>query len=186
MKGQKSLAMIFSMILMSICIVMIIGIVQESSSNFQNSESLRAEVRSAGVVCDRKCSEVSDRESAVQYCAEMVDLGSNNVLGSGYNSYCGDGAKCFNIDSCKFNGMELNAGNCKNLMCSSFQDDGLSQEDAGKRVYEYFEKGRSDGNFGAGTCNLNGIRDSADYRVVTWWSSHFQEGEEGDFIGVCE
>ena len=183
MKGQKTLAMIVSMSLISIVILMVIGVIQESTTDFRESSILETEMREASIQCSQECSELQadSGESAVRkaasYCAERFSVGEgeSKIVGSGYNSFCSDGARCFNVNSCSFRGRELNAEHCRELMCNFLNESGEAED----RVESYFEPGEKDGDFGLGTCDLSGIEDSAGYELNNWWTENFQ-GE------VCE
>lgn len=188
MKGQKTLAMVVSMSIMSIVILVFVGFIQESSTDFRNSPVMDTEVQEVKGSCAQRCtsaqakSEEEAVEEALAYCAERISLSSETgvVMGSGYNAFCSDGARCFNFHSCSFRGRALNAENCKELMCSEFNETG----DPDERVMRYFEAGKAEGDFGAGTCDLTGRQDSAGYELTNWWTSNFQTGNGVD--SICE
>ncbi len=188
MKGQKSLAMIVSMSIMSVVILVLIGFIQESATSFEESEVMDTRVEEVRSTCSQTCERLQnlDGEAAVEealsYCSKRFDLGdtTGEVLGQGYNSYCSDGARCFNVDSCNFKGQALNADHCRELMCEKFKD----SSNPGERVQSQFEEGRAEGNFGAGSCDLGSVEDSAGYEVSNWWTENF-DVEESEVESIC-
>lgn len=188
MKGQKTVAMVVSMSIISIVILTAVNVIQDSATSFQESDVLdsgREEIRAS---CTQKCTEAQTAEgesavqSAVEYCTDRYKLGDRGgkVLGAGYNSYCSDGVRCFNVHSCSFRSQELNAENCREIMCSYFNE----SSSTGERVHSYFAPGEKKGDMGAGTCDLSSIEDSAGYEVDNWWKENF-EAEEGDYNAIC-
>lgn len=175
MKGQKTLAMIVSMVLIMIVITMVVQILQGTATGFKNSPVMDTEMKEARSMCSRRCAGIhaaegeEARKKAVKYCAERIPI-ARERLGSGFNTFCGDGARCFNLESCSYRGTSLNASKCNQLLCDYFSDE---------KVNRYFEQGRAEGDFGLGTCELTGIEDSAGYNVSNWYTSYFQGGACG-------
>ena len=190
MKGQKSLAMIVSMSIIGVVILVSIGVIQDTASSFQDAEVLDAELESfRDGVCESRCSEVQagGLKDVLEYCVESTSMSADGeVVGGGFNSYCSDGVKCFNVHSCSFRAQALNAGNCRQLMCQHFDESGLSDSEAGERVYSYFEKDKAvEGDYGAGTCDLSSVTDSANYTIANWWTENFESGVSGDYASIC-
>lgn len=178
------MAMVVSMALISALILVVVGFIQDSSSDIRNSDVLDSELEEVKLSCSQTCNEVSAREGedafqkAVEYCVERFSVGkSGERAGNGYNSYCSDGVRCFNVNSCSFQGTELNAQGCREILCKSFED----SENQEERVKDYYEKNRAEGDFGAGTCDLSNVEDSAGYSVSTWWTENY-----GDVNSICE
>jgi hypothetical protein len=175
MKGQKSLAMIFSMILMTIVLLMVVNLLDNTAGQVNESPVLDTRLEEVRSSCSQRCGGIQRNEGenalkkALQYCVKRIDVGRRR-LGSGFNSFCGDGARCFNLDSCSYRGRTLDAAGCRELLCENF-DEG--------RVASYFEQDRAEGDFGVGKCELTGFKDSAGYNVSTWYSTYFQ----GDICG---
>jgi hypothetical protein len=176
--------MIVSMSIISIVILVITGFIQDSSTSFRQSEVLDTRMEEVEAVCSEKCGRMNaleDREAlekAVSYCGERLSVGDlrGKTVGSGYNTYCSQGARCFNVHSCEFRGRNLNSENCRQIMCKFFED----ASDTNETVKKYYEPGKIEGDFGAGKCELSNITDSAGYEVPNWWTENFK----GD--DVCE
>ncbi len=98
--------------------------------------------------------------------------------GSGYNTYCEDGAHCFNVHECRLQaGQKLDAEMCRDILCKYFQNSSVvetpSSDDASAAVRERFELGVAAANRGAGTCNLANVTDAASNPRNTWWKEYF-------------
>ena len=55
----------------------------------------------------------------IEYCSQTFSWNKNNnglrndVVYNGYNSYCEDGVRCFNVMNCRVNQMDIDANTCR-------------------------------------------------------------------------
>ncbi|MDY6789549.1 MAG: hypothetical protein SVV03_06335 [Candidatus Nanohaloarchaea archaeon] len=192
-KAQMSLEMIIGLVILlvvaSVVISLFLNVFQEPDVGRKTVER-----QQMGKVCGNLCQNWKDAEgkaalsAAVNYCTrtftfdENGDGNTRQVAGSGFNSYCENGIRCFNVNTCKTGFTTLNYEKCRQLMCSyytSVNGDPYSLEKE-KNVHDHIARLFSPENeeTGVGTCNLADLKDSAGYRIATWYN---QRGKAFDF-----
>ena len=180
MKGQKSLQMIIGMVMLlvvaGVTISMFINVFQEPDLGESTQE--RQEIQNQ---CAERCnswkqaSGDNSLSAALEYCTAKFerdvdgDGSTTDIAGSGYNSYCEDGVKCFNIHTCEIGQQTLNAERCKQIMTNYYTSSeiDLSTSEANNRIGEWYQP-NGEGDKTIGTCGLQDIEEA------TWYSENFQ------------
>lgn len=140
--------------------------------------------------CENMCNDVklasTEREKlekTVDYCTAKFksDLNENNKFertGAGFNIYCEDGIRCFNMHECSVEGSKLGAVECAEKLCKYYQEyEELDAFEASNQIAKIYGKDENEGNFGIGTCDLENTQTHN-------WYNELQE-EAGD-TGFCQ
>lgn len=185
-KGQMSLEMIIGLVILlvvaTVTVTMFLDVFESPDFDEMGEQEIQRE-------CESLCQDWQDasgqqaRINAINYCTETFvhdTDGSgevrNQVEEQGYNSYCQDGVKCFNVHDCYRDGsigsQELDAEGCVEMMCryyEDYSDELFDDQDVGAEtmITNYFSSGES--GEGIGTCNLEEIQE-AGQTINTWWS----------------
>lgn len=199
LSGQMSLEFIVKLLLLlvvaAVVIGMFIGMFPGDAEEIGGVDGLQEEteiVSECQQVCDRwrRATGTDAASHAVEYCTQrfVYDAdGTGQVQGetggTGYNTYCQDGVRCFNLHECDHDFTTLDADTCNDIMCDYFQDpdivDDPSAANAGERVHSFFELGVAEHNSGAGTCGLDDVEGPGGHDINTWWDDNF------DSTDVC-
>ncbi|MDY6789184.1 MAG: hypothetical protein SVV03_04450 [Candidatus Nanohaloarchaea archaeon] len=203
-KGQMSLEFVVGFVILLVVAGIVIALVLTVFPTAEGGEEAVAgkvlEINQIKSQCRQKCQNwkgatgKSATSAAIEYCIQRYNYDSNDdgslsqVGGQGYNSYCENGVRCFNVYSCQNDYQKLDAEKCKELMCEYYQDpevvEDTSKAKAGRRVYRFFQPGKAEKNRGVGTCGLKDVTDATGFQVKNWWTENFQP-ENGDPATVC-
>lgn len=189
-KGQFSLHLIFSMIILTIVAIVVIGMfVTVMKPPETGCQTDKARIISN---CKSKCNDVqlaktsdAKKEAAFEYCSthfKDVCSGSGELVsgvyvrGSGYLSFCKSRAYCFNYPQaeCVMNGETLGPEKCRDIMCDVLKEKEMNPYNAKKNIEELMK---------AGMCNL---KSSAHEEIVTetWWEKYFQDVDCSSIYGT--
>jgi hypothetical protein len=184
-KGQKSLEMIIGLVMLlvvaSVTISMFLNVFQEPELGDETVEKQKIQKECSSHCNDFKESNGRNQLSAaLQYCKAKFerdvtgDGTSSGIAGSGYNSYCEDGIKCFNVHTCEIGlGETLDAQKCRSLMCEYYTEvsNNPYNPSQNRNVHDRIQKIMSPENeeTGIGTCGLEDATDSAGYEISTWY-----------------
>ena len=144
--------------------------------------------------CTAKCADYKDatgieaQAEAIEYCTSNFVLGENGdgtisgTAGVGYNRYCEDGVKCFNVHTCEYNSTKsntsttLNPETCAEIMFNYYTSPQIGQNasEANKSINNLYNpendpKGR---DRTIGTCGLDEANEP------TWWSENFNRSTQ--------
>jgi hypothetical protein len=198
-KGQKSLEMIIGLVIL----LVVAGVVISTFLNqFQDNPGSQYEdtlqQEEIKRTCQSKCSAyksasgIRAQTAAIDYCTSTFNYDADGdgtlseTAGRLYNSYCEDGVKCFNIQTCEIGRTTLDAERCKEVMQNYYTSSevGLNTSQAESRIAKWYQP-NGEGQKTIGSCNLD------EAEQTTWYSSNFgdlevisddtvSEGDSGD------
>jgi hypothetical protein len=164
----------------NISLILFISIIAASAgaliaTQLQKNHSSHTEgLATAEDSCETKClsykANSTKKDSMLEYCTSTFqhdvdqDGKISEVAGSGYNSYCEDGVKCFNIHTCEADNKTFNAANCAQFIEENYPK---KSKKIISRAYGISEHS----GHGSGTCNLRELTDSKGIRASTWHES---------------
>jgi hypothetical protein len=184
-KGQKSLEMIIGLVIL----LVVAGVVISTFLNqFQDNPGSQYEdtlqEEEIKRTCQSKCSTyktasgIRAQTAAIDYCTSTFNYDADGdgtlseTAGRLYNSYCEDGVKCFNLQTCEVGRNNLDAERCKQIMENYYTSSevGLNSSQAESRIAEWYTP-NGEGDKTIGTCNLG------EAEQTTWYSSNFGDLE---------
>jgi hypothetical protein len=181
-KGQKSLEMIIGLvILLVVAGVVISTFLNQFEDNPGNQYQDTLQKEEIKKTCQSKCSEYKSssggekgKSAAIDYCTSTFsyDEDGDGILseaaGTLYNTYCEDGVKCFNLNTCEIGQDTLDAERCKEIMMNYYKGE-LEQDEAeaNQSIAEWYQpNGKKDKTIGS--CGLEEVDQ------VTWYSDNFE------------
>jgi hypothetical protein len=174
------------------------GVISTFLSMFQSTPregySIVLNSREISRQCTSKCADYKDATgtkaqwAAIDYCISNFHVDWNEdgsvagTAGTGYNRYCEDGTKCFNIHTCEYNSTKsntsttLNPETCAEIMFNYYTSPQIGQNasEANKSINNLYNpendpKGR---DRTIGTCGLDEVNGP------TWWSENFNRSTQ--------
>lgn len=182
-KGEKSLSMVVTFIILLVVAGVVIGLVMKTFSEdpLDDKRDRKKEIKAD---CELACNQIDTdlsneamRSAIIDYCrktfgyeADQVDSDIVYKSPLGRNSFCKDTGHCFNLNSieCEVNGQVIDAKMCRDVMCKKFKSLGLNRSVAEKKI---------ESSINAGDCNLvkgKQVGDKA-IEIETWWQEYFQD-----------
>lgn len=181
-----SLEMIIKFVLLLVVAAVIVAMIMNvfdgedpvgGVDEIQNEQEIQTQCQQ---ICDRWKRQDDAVSTAVEYCIQRFTYDADGdgqvqgqTAGSGYNTYCQDGVRCFNLHECTKDFQTLDAETCQDLMCQHYAESGVGAGDAASRIEETFAAGTADDNLGAGTCGIDSVTDATGQDIQTWWDQNF-------------